>query len=702
MTGSLNVLPFPGIHPDTLGHYLSGLGLLAAVGQRWPDVRGCWRDRRFVLLHESLTEEEVREYLLAHSQWKPIRYERWWDKVQSADTKAKGSSAVRRERNVRSIPEVRILEAHIVGAGRNQFNPIFGAGGTLGQRKFAAVHDECLKKARPTIKPPKEASASAKKKPPKPAKSKAQLDAEAWLGAALAGTDDVELPSIAASGTWFVFANKSFNTGQDWFREGRLSPWSYLLAVEGAFLLVGDVNRRLGAKARPYAVFPYICDPAQPTTAGEVGMLKGEFWAPLWDNPATLAEVRHLLRRGLAKVGSRSAHAPAEFAVAALGAGTDAGVAEFARFELRQTTSAKVYEAVPREHVAVARPGAAGGPERLAAAELLAQLIPWMNRLPYEPRKSDQKGKFRGLRGPVEAAVVRVSEAVGRQDEPERWRRLLLELSRQQARIDRNKAFREKLPPIPRLKPGWFERAWPAGSFPDEIAVARSIASVGAGTPSPLIMNVFGVQGEGRNVYNFAPGERPAQVVWDEGQPTRVLGQVLRRRLIDAEPGKPLPVGGPCGAPLEAVGRLLIGDLDMEMIADWVPALAVIDWNGVRVAPSASRQRFAGELLLWGLFRPIFHENPYRLFGWLPDAPRPALARRILHLILAGNTDEAIRAAKSHYRAAGRRVVDVPAAVTSGDDVPTRLAAALLIPVADRNIRDGLTRWLFPQKLTTA
>ena len=80
-----------------------------------------------------------------------------------------------------------------------------------------------------------------------------------------------------------------------------------LLAIEGAFLLVGDVSRRLGAKARPYAVFPFVCDPAQPTTAGEVGMLKGEFWAPLWDGPATLAEVRHLFRRGLARVGSRSA-----------------------------------------------------------------------------------------------------------------------------------------------------------------------------------------------------------------------------------------------------------------------------------------------------------------------------------------------------------------------------------------------------------
>src|SRR5947209_14717552 len=101
MTRPLKVLRFPGIHPDTLGHYLSGLGLLAAVGQRWPDVRGCWRDRRFVLLHESLTEPQVREYLLA--EWQPTRYERWWDKAQKKD---KSSAAITSERNNRSVPEV--------------------------------------------------------------------------------------------------------------------------------------------------------------------------------------------------------------------------------------------------------------------------------------------------------------------------------------------------------------------------------------------------------------------------------------------------------------------------------------------------------------------------------------------------------------------------------------------------------------------
>ena len=57
----------------------------------------------------------------------------------------------------------------------------------------------------------------------------------------------------------------------------------------------------------------------------------------------------------------------------------------------------------------------------------------------------------------------------------------------------------------------------------------------------------------------FVQGDRPPRVVWNDAEPLRVFGQVLCRRLLDAEPGKPLPLGGTCLAPLETVARLLSG-----------------------------------------------------------------------------------------------------------------------------------------------
>lgn len=201
-----------GLHPDTLGHYLAALGLLAAVGQRWPDARGCWRGQRFLLLHESLTAQQVKEHLL--DAWHPTPYERWWGDVQKADTKAKSSSAVWRLRNSRSVQEVQILECHLVGLGRNQFNPVFGAGGTLGQRDFADVWCECLKKARPAAKPVKEvAEASAKPATPPKKKSKARLILQRYGTLPRGGVIRIVAPAVQLEVTHDPCANRSPGTG---------------------------------------------------------------------------------------------------------------------------------------------------------------------------------------------------------------------------------------------------------------------------------------------------------------------------------------------------------------------------------------------------------------------------------------------------------------------------------------------------------
>ena len=127
----------------------------------------------------------------------------------------------------------------------------------------------------------------------------------------------------------------------------------------------------------------------------------------------------------------------------------------------------------------------------------------------------------------------------------------------------------------------------------------------------------------------FVQGDRPPRVVWNDAEPLRVFGQVLSRRLLDAESGKPLPLGGTCLAPFEVVARLLSGgDLDLEQVAEWALAFSLIDWRAARPRVRRDSLPFAGELLLLGLFRPIFHENPHRLFEWLPKEPKPALARR--------------------------------------------------------------------------
>jgi CRISPR-associated protein Csx17 len=209
-------------------------------------------------------------------------------------------------------------------------------------------------------------------------------------------------------------------------------------------------------------------------------------------------------------------------------------VAAFVRFSLRQTTSAQVFEAIPGETVRVAD----GVPRE---SRLLLPLLDWMKFLP-EPPSSTQRAKFRGLRGPVEGALIRVAE---QPENPDRWQSLLLLLAAIQDRLDHNRVFRERSRPVPRLDPNWFDAAWPAPA--PEILIARAIASIGAGSQNPLFVNVVGADQDRWGNRSFSKS-RPNRAVYHLGDPARVLADIVERRLADAEPLDPLPLGGaaPC------------------------------------------------------------------------------------------------------------------------------------------------------------
>jgi len=682
MTRALKAVHCPGVHTDSLGHYLSGLGLLTAAAQEWPSVRGCWYGGHFVLLADDISQAAIEDYLV--NRWRPTPYKRWWATAQKADTKSKSCLNVRRLRNEEELGQVKVLDAHIVGSGRNIFNPLFGTGGSVGKRDLAKLSDEAL------------ALLSKKEDEQK----------RRWLHLTLAGEESSDLPDLSGAGTWFVFANKMYNSGQNWFREGRISPWSVLLATEGAFLLSGSVDRRLSARSRPYAVYPFVSAPSDPAADGEIGKSKAEFWAPLWRHPAILAEVRALFQRGLARIGGRPATAPHEFAIAARAAGVDAGISGFVRYELRQTTSSQVHEAIPRGCIAVGNEMVVGrhpNPQS-ADSDLLMQLIEsgrsrWIDRLPYEPRDPKKRGKFVGLRGPVEAAIVAIAE---RPDDLERWQQLLLFLAQAQDRIDHNKNWRERCLPVPRLRPEWFQWAWPE-PVPADIQVARAIASIGANGDEPLLVNVFGVEIDRRGRPRF-PKARPQRAVWNPGEPVRVLCQVLERRLVDADPADPIPLDAaqPCTGSLLNQFLSHVDGLDLARVVAWVPPLSLIDWRGQHSEiPSrdAVQPPVDGASLLHDLVRPLFYPGTISIRNrpLFPRERRPhaGLARRLLNLLQHQAIDEAVQVADNWYLAAGHSIVMPPKDLKADGE---RIAAALLIPMYKHEISRGLCRWLQPGK----
>lgn len=724
----LNVIALDGINTDSLGQYLAGLGVLSAVSQKWPEILGCWRNGRFVLLARSLTIDEVERFL--SQEWRQTPYRRWWATSQKKDTKAKSSQNLWAERNNCAADEITVLDAHIVPLRRNQFNPILGTGGNIGKRNL----EKAVEDAQNLLKKP---------------------DSVEWLHTALTGEQKVGLPDFSNAGTWFVHANKTFNSGQSWYREGKLSPWAFLLALGGALLLSGGANKRLGSRARPYAVFPFISDPASPETAGQVGASKGEFWAPLWAWPATILEVRSLFQRGLARLGGNPARAPHEFAVAVLAAGVDAGIVEFARFELRQTTSSQVYEAIPCPHIRVRRSErntnegkTEGSPPSPVESHLLMELIEsrWLDqRRLFEPRDSKQRGKFVGIRGPVEVAIIHVTE---QPEDTVRWQSLLLRLAAAQFRIDRNKNLRDDCRPLPLLSLGWFEKAWPPEQRPDEIELAAAIASV-SHWPSPeelrgrntvptvpLLVNVFGVEvharagqrGKMRFDVRF-PKARPQRVVWHRGDPLQNLTDVAHRRLVDAMDSKSAVTNGSYWCRGGLIDRLLNNDssLDLQLIAQWVPALALLNWAeqtrqqrrgqthsaAVKAEADSSGVRNWGEpepdgvSLLDAFFRPFFQPQALWIGGgstrrllFDPDPvknewPTPTITRRLFNLVRQGTINDAVEFAQGRYLAAQCPTVPLPVSVHVD---PLRLAAGLLVPMKTADLQSRFERWIQPAK----
>ena len=679
MNKQLHAVPFTGITLDTFGGYLCGLGLLSACSGLSPSVRGCWRDDMFHILMDRLSGQShgmgellsIDEYLV--KTWERPKYpggnKASWSDAQKQDTKKKVSSAVRLYRCEIPLNDIRLIDSHIISSRRNVFNPVFGTGGNIGKRNLAKLAIDASGLLGNEEK------------------------SRQWLASTLYGKP-ADLPELPSSGTWFPFANKTFNSGQDGFYcEGQLSPWSFLLALEGALLLRGEIGRRLTATARPYAAFPFISDAPNAVSESNVGLKRaGVFWAPIWNAPATLSELRALLKRGLARVGKKSATAPHEFATAAMSLGVDVGIVKFAPFELRETTSSQVFEAMPLPHIFVRRDNRSH-----RAAEIISALVPWISRLPYEPTSGKKKGKFSGLRGPVEQAIIAVSE------EPEdawRWQELLLVLTQVQRQIDWDgtRGWRQRSAPFPRLSQAWLDFAWPDGR-PVEIEIAAAIASIGGGTHYPFACNIYGVK-TGKDGFWF-PKDRPLSAIWHEGSLVDVLGNIFHRRLVDHSTCKkseraPWPLTATHAVGLDMLDCFLNSRVDDAEIARWLPALSLLNWHR-RTAKQhhTDKPSWNGLLALDGFFRPLLMAGlPWKdsLQKKTGETDTPA-ALRLTGLLRQGDIETALDSAVSRYRTLGAQPIQLVGGTLNSTNLQ-RLLAALLIPISRRETLAGRARWI--------
>jgi CRISPR-associated protein Csx17 len=657
MSELLQVVRCSGIRADSLGEYLAGLGVLKAVSRRWPNARGCWREGCFVLAGAGLSPAAVLDFL--GREWQPTKYERWW----------KGQKELAPVRSRASLAQVRLLDCHVVSRGaRNVYNPVLGSGGNVGRRDFAQVAEACRM-------------------------LRGEAQATGWLEHSLFGRADVELPDLPSTGTWFVHANKVFNSGRAVSREGQLSPWSYLFAMEGALLLAGSVNKRLNVVARPYGAFPFVTEAPAPGDAGELGTARAEFWGPDWERPALLMELKDLLQRGLARVGTRAARTPADFATAAMTAGAQAGLTGFHRFQLRQTTSGNTYESIGAGRVEIG--------DGVKEAEALQKLADWIDRLPRDEASQKTK-RFVGLKGPVEKALVRLAE---HPHETENWQKLLLTAADVQLRMDRNRGLRQGAPVLKDLDESLWRRGWgptaTGGSQPENLAAALALCIAGLRDgPYPVFQNIFGVA-DGERKFGK---ESTAAAVWSSGNGFAVLADLLERRLVDAGRSEGKMAAGPesaaakLGPTAEAgwIEAFLSGGVDADEVSRLLPAFSMVKfWRGRTRDWKSTRRGCSPEYRMQALLRPLFLSEKFQFKerGEVLE-PRAGRARAVLAAVRGGHWERAFEIAEQTYRSVSLRIVRMPEVEVDGDHI----AASLLIPMAAPVVRAEFERiWMAPQ-----
>lgn len=658
----LPVVSIAGLHLDSLGHYLAALGTLEIAARQWPTVRGAFAKDGFCLVGGPKTRDELVDLALqlasTTAAGKPgLRtYKRDWMTSQGLDTKAGDSKNVALYRSQCSEEECDLVDAHLLPANRLCFNPVLGTGGNSGRRDFANGWRDAL---------------------------------SAVSSRSEAVRDDLARFLDGATGSLLGSWN-----GGSWFSQA-ISPWAMLFACEGLPLLAGKVSRRLGANTRREGAFPFTTAAAAPLHEKETDRVLAEVWAPVFRRPLALSEVATLFARGRAEVRRAGAVSPAAFSAAILQRGVDAGIAEFRRFLLTRTTSSQTFESTLSRIIEVKASPARAEAQAVEVAVLLRDALP-----------ADDSKVFRGLRGPIDEALVNLAALP---DVPDAAWELLDALWDSLVRVDRNKAYRSKKPRFQLLPSSWLNELFRLEP-PDEAAiVAMALASLqpaklqDADLQSFLPYRLGVVPSRWRGDRFEIPKEAPAGRVWTGGELARDMGRVLRRRLLDVD-GAHSPFHGTMKAPLSTVLSFLRGDLDDAAVDRWLGRMCLFDWREPIEQPRSEQSApppVDGVSSLYGFFKPLFYpwspgradRQPFLEAG--SNALRPAALSRIAALLDAGDIESALEEARARYRSAGKFPLDLAAPVSLAD--PSRLLAALLIPTSSAPIQIA-RRWLVPER----
>jgi len=539
-------------------------------------------------------------------------------------------------------------------------NPILGSGGSDGRLEFSA---NFLKNAKEVV---------------------SHRESAAWLEAALFGTGGAHLADTSI-GQYAPGGVGGPNATQGFERASLANPWDVVLMSEGVVLFAGAQSRRLGQGGRGKTAFPFMVRAVAGghVSKSEGGKARGEVWLPLWTRMAGLAELSAMLAEGRAEWRGRQSRTSVDFARAVASLGVDRGIDQFARTALLMR-SGRSFLATPLGRFPVTLRD---------DVHLLREADQWLDRLRVAAGDTNAPLRFGRVLRQVDEAIL----AFCRYGGPTRFQEILIALGRAEREIASGERFRtdKHINPLSGLSPEW---AAAADDGSTEFNLARALAGVHdpAGKIGPLRTNLEPVAPLRGGGQTHLWAERDRAVVWTSADVARNLAGILSRRLMDAAKAgcEVAPLAGSAPASLESVAAFVAGEVDDGRIADLLWGLVLLRAHrtgGVPAPTSATAPLPRAYALLKLLFLP----QALRI-GDIDV--RVSADAGLIGALTAGRGNDACRFAARRLRERG--LVPLPQSragsaardsawneAGSGAIEGRRLAAALLIPIADTAVR---------------
>lgn len=491
----------------------------------------------------------------------------------------------------------------------------------------------------------------------------------------------------------------------------RVNAWDFVLMIEGALLFAGAAARRLGVGSGLRAVFPFSVESVAvgygSATASEETSdgSRAELWLPLWDEPCTLAEVRHLFAEGRAQIDRRQARNSVEFALAVNLLGVNRGVKSFARYGFLKRNGL-AFLATPLGRMAV---------ELRPKARLLNDppIAAWLERWRRACSDKDKTpARYQSALRQIDRAMFRFANRSEQGNDGRYLLDVLVALGNAERTLSRGLRFAEDkyLRPLQGLSSQWIEQA---NDGSPEFRLAAAVAGIRGQRGGVGPFRAFQEEVEVTNFVTWSPGSTSA--VWSNCSLEANLAAVFRRRQLesfrvgqDRVPLLPPPRPGR----LADVVAFLRGETDDDKLASLLWALPALNWSDVEFnLPETNSYTEVALPFEFGVMRLLV--EPLRLvasgakwtFGETGDATQPdprvfdllAIGR---HNSVSASLDRATRRLKSGGRPIighrNRQQAGKPIGGLLSSIAPERLLAAMLFPLANRDLERIANHVLYP------